>query len=193
MTAALTLLLAQGLLGAFDTLWYHEWRARLPASPAARTELCLHAARAFTYAVVFGGLGWFAWTGLMALVLATILLFEIGITLWDFIEEDETRRLPAGERVMHTIMAIIYGAFLAHLVPEMMGWWQLPTGMTWVDHGIFTWLMSGLAAGVFLSGLRDLLASFAIRIPAQYSPLHPVKQSLLDDLAIRTRTKKPFP
>ena len=32
------LLLAQGILGAFDTLWYHEWRARLPSQPAAVRE-----------------------------------------------------------------------------------------------------------------------------------------------------------
>ena len=159
MTAALLLLLTQGALGAFDTLWYHEWQARLPSSPAARTELRLHAARAFAYAVVFGGLGWFAWTGSLAVVLAAILLLEIGITLWDFIEEDRSRPLPAGERVMHTVMAIVYGAFLANLVPEMIVWWRLPTGLGWSDHGILSWLMSALAAGVFLSGIRDLLAS----------------------------------
>jgi hypothetical protein len=28
---ALWLLAAQGLIGAFDTVYYHEWRARLPA------------------------------------------------------------------------------------------------------------------------------------------------------------------
>ena len=31
MTAALCLLAIQGVIGAFDTLYYHEWRARLPA------------------------------------------------------------------------------------------------------------------------------------------------------------------
>ena len=33
MTTALWLLAIQGLIGAFDTLYFHEWRARLPAMP----------------------------------------------------------------------------------------------------------------------------------------------------------------
>jgi len=31
MIVALWLLAIQGIIGAFDTLYYHEWRARLPA------------------------------------------------------------------------------------------------------------------------------------------------------------------
>ena len=31
MIVALWLLAIQGLIGAFDTAYYHEWRARLPA------------------------------------------------------------------------------------------------------------------------------------------------------------------
>ena len=33
MTGALSLLAVQGLLGGFDTVYYHEYRARLPARP----------------------------------------------------------------------------------------------------------------------------------------------------------------
>src|SRR5436190_6679435 len=91
MDVALGLLLVQGALGAFDTLWYHEWRQRLPARPTGRTELRLHAARDFAYAVVFGSLGWAEWRGWFVWLLATILLLEIVITLWDFIEEDLRR------------------------------------------------------------------------------------------------------
>jgi hypothetical protein len=46
MNTALWLLFALGVIGAFDTLYYHEWRARLPAQGApAAPELRLHAAR----------------------------------------------------------------------------------------------------------------------------------------------------
>src|SRR5260370_16761491 len=51
---ALYLLGVQGLIGAFDTLYYHEWKARLPARRRrAARELALHAAPAFPYAVLF--------------------------------------------------------------------------------------------------------------------------------------------
>ena len=40
MTVVVVLLLANGVLGAVDTLWYHEYRAALPRRPDRhRTEL----------------------------------------------------------------------------------------------------------------------------------------------------------
>jgi hypothetical protein len=166
MLIALYLLLAQGVLGAFDTLWYHEYRQQLPQHAAAKIELRLHAARDFAYAIVFGSLAWFLWHGAWAWLFIAILVFEIGITLWDFIEEDISRRLPAGERVMHTVMAIIYGAFLANLVPEIWRWTSEPTQFVFVQRGILSWVLSGFAVGVLLSGIRDIVASFHVLKPS---------------------------
>ncbi len=167
MITALCILIAQGALGALDTLFYHELKAKLPSTPAARRELRLHASRDFAYAIIFGTLAWRTWNGALGWVLVGILLFEIVITLWDFIEEDLTRVLPAGERVMHTIMAILYGAFLATLIPRLSEWIAMPTGLAPADYGVISWLMTALAAGVLLSGLRDLVASFRLKaLPA---------------------------
>ncbi len=167
METALTLLIVQGILGTFDTLWYHEWRQRLPARATAARELRLHAARDFAYAIIFGSLAWVEWRGVLAWVFAAVLVFEIFITLWDFIEEDISRPLPAGERVMHTVMAIVYGAFLAYLVPVLVRWASGPAHFAPVDYGLVSWLMTFMAVGVFLSGVRDLLASFATRTVAE--------------------------
>src|SRR5499433_3952580 len=101
MTTALRVLLLLGVLGALDTLYYHEWRLRLPSLPSARRELRLHASRDFAYAIVFGSLAWTTWNGTFIWPLVAILMFEIWVTLTDFLEEDRTRKLPAGERVMH--------------------------------------------------------------------------------------------
>ena len=163
MTAALTLLLVQGCLGAFDTLWYHEFQQQLPARATGKLELRLHAARDFAYALLFGSLAWATWNGSLAWLLAAILLVEIVITLWDFVEEDARRPLPPGERVMHTIMAIVYGAFLAYFVPQVIGWAGEPTGFAGANYGWISWLMTLMAAGVLLSGVRDLLASCKAR------------------------------
>jgi len=160
MTGALTLLLVQGVLGAFDTLCYHEWLQRLPARPAARTELRLHALRDFAYGVIFGTLAWWTWDGWYAVLLAALLAGEMLITFWDFIEEDRTRPLPAGERVMHTIMAIVYGAFLACLLPQLHAWLARPTQFTPTGYGAVSVLMTLMSAGIVLSGVRDLGASF---------------------------------
>jgi hypothetical protein len=159
MTVAIWLLFVQALLGAFDTLYYHEYRLRLPHGHGTRLELRLHAARDFAYAIIIGSLGFLTWNGRLAWVLFALLLLEIAITIWDFIEEDRIRRLPAGERAMHAVMGIVYGAFLANLLPVMWRWSALDTGFGASNHGFPAWVLSVLAIGVFASGVRDAVAS----------------------------------
>jgi hypothetical protein len=159
MITALEVLLLMGLLGAFDTLYYHEWRLQLPETPSARRELRLHATRDFAYAIVFGSLAWTTWNGALVWPLAVILIFEIWVTLSDFIEEDRTRRLPAGERVMHALMGIVYGIFLTMLYPHAAGWARLAIGFGSADYGVVSWVLTLFAIGVLASGVRDLAAS----------------------------------
>lgn len=159
MTTALVLLAIQGALGAFDTLYFHEWKLRLPSRPHARLELALHGSRDLAYTLLFGTIGWLTWNGALVWLFGALLAVEIVITLWDFVEEDRTRTLPAGERVMHAIMGIIYGAFLAHLLPAVAGWARRPTGFAPANHGLLAWLLTLMAAGVFLSGVRDLVSA----------------------------------
>jgi hypothetical protein len=161
------LLLLQGLLGAADTLWYHEHVCSLPARvPETSPELRLHAARDSVYALLFLTLPFVEWRGRWALVLAGLLALEIVITLTDFALEDRVRApfggVAAGERVMHTIMAIVYGAFLASFASELWSWWSLETGFLPRSDvpGIVAAMSVLLGAGVAASGLRDLSASF---------------------------------
>jgi hypothetical protein len=159
MIAALYVLLVLGSLGAFDTLYYHEWRLRLPSTPSAAPELRLHALRDFAYTIVFGSLAWTTWNGVWAWPLAGILIFEIWMTLTDFLEEDRTRKLPPGERVMHAVMGITYGVFLALLYPQASRWMTLDTAFGAANYGVVSWILTFFAVGVFTSGIRDLIAS----------------------------------
>ncbi len=170
MTVALTLLALQGVIGAFDTLYYHEWRARLPARGAtAAPELRLHAARAFFYGVLFGTLPWVAWEGAWLWVLAGVIVAEIVLTLWDFIVEIAVRRdlgdVYAGERVTHAVMGILYGAMLAYLVPTLHAWAAAPTALRCAPAPVgseLRWTLTVMAVGVTLSGARDLYAALGL-------------------------------
>jgi hypothetical protein len=167
MKLVLYLLIALAILGAFDTLYYHEWRARLPAlGRSASSELRLHALRDFVYAILFIGLPWLAWQGMFVFLLATFFLIEVTLTLWDFVIEDWVRKplggVYPGERVMHAIMGIVYGALLAYVVPIMRLWWSQPTRLRLSPAFVaepLRWLMVVMAIGVFLSGVRDLCAA----------------------------------
>lgn len=162
MNTAIWILMVQASLGAFDTLYYHEYKLQLAHGDHTAHELRLHAFRDFLYTAIIGSLGWVTWLGPLAVVLGLFLAAEIVITLCDFVEEDKVRKLPAGERVMHSVMGIVYGAFLAVLIPEMMRWYTLPVGFGAAYHGFPGWVLSAIALGVFISGVRDMLASFGI-------------------------------
>jgi uncharacterized protein (TIGR01777 family) len=81
------------------------------------------------------------------------------ITLMDFVEEDLSRKLPASERINHTLMAINYGAILALLLPVLVGWAMQPADVTLADHGVISIVATAAALGVGLFGLRDFAAS----------------------------------
>ena len=163
MITALWLLAAQGVLGAFDTVWYHEWRARLPFRAAAARELKLHALRDFLYAIIFASLARLEWRGTWTYVFVVILAAEIVITLTDFVVETYDRNVEAGERVTHAVMGICYGAMLAMLIPTLARWSIRPTGFAMSTGGIPATLRMALtlmAIGVFASGVRDAIAAF---------------------------------
>jgi hypothetical protein len=170
MTTVLWLLALQGVIGAFDTFYFHEWRARLPAGGRQTApELKLHAWRSFLYAVIFGTLPWLAWHGAWVIVLVAVLLAEIVFTMWDFVVEIAVRKplgdVYGGERITHAAMGIIYGAMLAFLIPVMLEWWSRPTALVVTPLGALSPLAWGLlvmALGVLLSGARDLYAALGL-------------------------------
>ncbi len=158
MELVLSLLVIQGVMGAFDNFWHHEITEALPSKPSARGELALHTIREFLYGIIFLALGWSEWHGLFAWLLAAMLLTEVVVTLWDFIVEDLTRKLPPLERVLHTLLAMNYGAVLVILIPIMWGWSLEPSAIVGGEHGILSWVMTLYAVGILAWSLRDAIA-----------------------------------
>src|SRR3984957_19473953 len=146
-------------MGAFDTFYHHEMTERLAWRPSQRHELQLHGVRNILYALLFLTLGWVEIHGIWAIAVIAVLVAEVVITLMDFVEEDLSRKLPASERINHTLLALNYGAILVLLVPVLIGWAWQPFGIRLVDYG---WLSIGTtvaAVGVGMFALRDLAAS----------------------------------
>ena len=160
MTLLLWILVAiQVAMGAFDTLYHHELTERLAWRTSQRHELLLHSIRNFFYAALFLVLGWLEVFGLLAMMVMAVLAAEVVITLMDFVEEDLSRKLPASERINHTLLALNYGAILALLLPVLISWAREPTGVRLADHGWLGIAAAVCAAGVAIFGLRDVAAS----------------------------------
>jgi len=170
---AMQLMAAQGCLGAFDTIYHHELTEALPQRANARRELAIHAVRASIYGVLFAGLSAWVWQGAWAWALLALFGIEIILTLWDFVVEDQTRLLPATERVTHTVLAINGGAFICLLVlgaPEALA---APTGFQYAPQGWLSVFLALCGAGVFVSGMRDAFAARAL--PGAAATMDPVR------------------
>lgn len=157
------LITLQIVMGAFDTLYHHELTERLAWRPSQQHELRLHGVRNLLYAALFLTLGWIEPHGLLAVVVIAVLAVEVVITLMDFVEEDMSRKLPASERINHTLLALNYGAILMLLVPLLIDWASRPTALVPISYGAWSIVATVSAIGVALFGLRDLAASVRAR------------------------------
>lgn len=164
MEAAACLLLAmQGVLGAWDNFWNHEYKVRLPHRSGARKELLLHAVRGLLYAPVFLVFAWLHFAGWFVLAFSILLAAEIIVTLLDFVEEDRSRRLPPNERILHTILTINYGALIAVIAPALWVAWKQDSAISLVDRGAWSWLFSVYAIGTLACSVRDAIAGLRSR------------------------------
>ena len=154
-----TLIAIQIVMGVFDTFYHHELTERLAWRPSQRYELQLHALRNMLYAFLFLVLGWLEVHGIFAVLIIAVLVAEIVITLMDFVEEDMSRKLPASERINHTLLAINYGAILVLLLPVLISWAMLPTGLELAYTGLLSIVAAASAVGAALCGVRDFFAS----------------------------------
>ena len=154
-----TLVSLQIAMGAFDTLYHHEFTERLAWRATAHNELKLHAVRNALYGALFLTLAWSRPTGWLATLVILVLVTELLITLWDFVEEDLSRHLPASERVTHTLLALNYGGILVLLLPELIAMAAQSTGLAPISYGFGSLLLTGSALAVTLFGIRDWFMS----------------------------------
>jgi len=169
MFIVFALITTQALLGAVDNLWHHEITERLPAKRSAAVELVLHSARELIYAFVFVALAWFRWQGIWVALIVVAMLIEVVVTLLDFIVEDKTRQLPPFERVLHTLLALNFGAVLAMLGPVLTHWWSMPSAVIPVYYGPISWVFTVFGAGVLAWSLRNAMAVVSLRRPPEWS------------------------
>jgi uncharacterized protein (TIGR01777 family) len=160
MTSLLwTLIAIQIVMGVFDTFYHHELTERLAWRPSQRYELQLHGVRNMMYAFLFLVLGWLEVYGILAMLIIAVLVAEIIITLLDFVEEDMSRKLPASERINHTLLAINYGAILVLLLPVLIDWAMQPTGIKSAYTGWLSIIAAAATIGAALCGVRDFTAA----------------------------------
>jgi hypothetical protein len=145
----------QGVIGGVDVFLNHELLARLPQRADTGTEEGLHSAREFVFMALFLSLAWFEWHGVLVLWIAALLLCEVVISSVDVVVEGNTRILPVPERVLHVFLFMNLGVVIVLVVWALLDWWELPTGVTRVDYGWGSWVLTAMAALALGWGVRD--------------------------------------
>ncbi|MCA8969228.1 MAG: hypothetical protein KDC95_05570 [Planctomycetes bacterium] len=169
MASATYLLLLVGVLGALDIAVYHTRAHDLRRQPSAWHELITHSLRGPTYAILFVVVPNFAAHGAWFVVMLALFVFDIAISLWDFAVERKSRMpmggLPTGEYVLHSIIAMLFGAFVACYCIAGWPWLELETA--WVRQPAVPTTVQALLAvmsiGVLWSGIADARAVVRLR------------------------------
>jgi hypothetical protein len=158
----LDFLILHGLIGAFDVIWNHELKERLPTRPWAALEQRLHSGRELLFALLFISLAWWQWHGRYAWFIAVIVGIELGVTTRDAIVEVKTRVLSVTEQTSHVFLFINFGIFLSLLFSELSLWQRLPGAIVAANYGWRSALLTALGASALLWCVRDALAAFAL-------------------------------
>src|SRR4051812_38955963 len=129
------LLLAIGLLGAFDVFYFHRRQARLTERPEARREAWIHVARGVVYTLQFLVVPNVRLQGAWYAALAGLYAVDAAIAVADVLSEPASRRdvggLPRGEYLAHVVLSVLVGALLWSLATHTAAWPSAPTELSW--------------------------------------------------------------
>lgn len=169
MAVATYILFVLGCMGATDILLYHSVSHGIRTHHDSRFELVVHALRGPTYAALFILVPNFAMHGVFFWLLIGILVFDVTISLVDFMLERKSRAffggLPSGEYVLHIILAMLFGALVTSIGYSAGSWATMPTQLLYEPAAVpdmLRALMVFMAVLVLGSGAMDLAA--AIRL-----------------------------
>jgi hypothetical protein len=158
------ILIAQGVVGGWDTIYNHEWIERLPQRPSARVEIGVHSLRELNYACLFAGLAWFEWHGATAWIVIAMVALEVVVTCLDEFIDNATRILAPNERILHLLLAMNLGVIALLVVVLAADWMPRPSALT--ASGLapaWRWLISALAIASLAWAVRDAFAWWWLR------------------------------
>jgi hypothetical protein len=154
-----------GILGATDIVLYHSISHGIRHHVDSRWELVTHSLRGPTYASLFILVPNFAMQGTWFWVLLGILVIDVAISIADFSIEGSSRRLlgglPAGEYVLHIVLAMLFGAFVGSVFYGSGHWESLPTRIAYSPadvRWVIRLVMGVMAVLVLVSALQDVWA-----------------------------------
>lgn len=131
MLVAFYILSFGGLVGAYDVLYYHMYRARLWQRPEAMMENVTHAIRALLFSTFFFLLLFVEARGSWWWLYPAVCTLEMLNTMSDTFLEKRSREpqggMENGEYMLHVFLSVMIGAVMACMLFESWSWSTQPT------------------------------------------------------------------
>jgi hypothetical protein len=158
------LLLAIGVIGAFDVFYFHHHRARVTQRRQARREAWIHVARGAVYTLQFIAVPNVAFEGAWYVAFVALYAADAAIAFADVLCEPAARRevggLPRGEYLAHVVLSVLVGALLWSLAIHTSRWATAPTALSWAPAmpAALRAVLAALGVGCFTTTLLDVAA-----------------------------------
>jgi hypothetical protein len=178
MLTPCVLLLFIALLGAFDVFFFHRHHCRLSARAESRTEVWIHVARGFVYALQLWAVPTLRFQGRFYALFVALFVADVAIAIADVLVEPASRRglggLPPGEYLMHIVLSVLVGALLYGLVIATWEWHHLPTAILVVPAApaALRTALGGLGIGAAAESALAAVELVAPRALFRPPPLH---------------------
>lgn len=164
MLTASILLMALGVLGAFDIAYFHHHRSQLLVKPECARESWIHVARGIIYTAQFLLVPNIAFHGRWSWAFAALMVLDVAIGFSDILEEPRSRArqggISGGEYFMHMLLSVIVGAELLACGQAAWSWRQEATAL--VLHGEVPMsirvVLGMMALGAFAVSVLEALA-----------------------------------
>ncbi|KFE64447.1 hypothetical protein [Hyalangium minutum] len=164
MSASFYLLLAIGLLGAFDVVYFHIYRCRLHSRPECRREVLWHTVRHLVYTLQLFWVPHLRFHGAALLMLGVLYAADVFVAWADVWEERDSRApqggLPRGEYFMHVVLSLLVGLYLMTTFQAVWPDRLLPTAIRVEPPAVpvvlraFMTLMGAVTLAAFVHDLR---------------------------------------
>jgi hypothetical protein len=178
MLTPCVLLLVIALLGAFDVFFFHRHHCRLSARAESRTEVWIHVARGFVYALQLWAVPSLRFEGRFYALFVALFVADVAIALADIVVEPASRRalggLPPGEYLMHIVLSVLAGALFHALFVATYDWRSFPTAIRVVPAApaALRIALGGLGLGAALESALAAVELAAPRVLFRPRPLH---------------------
>lgn len=121
--------------------------------------LALRTARRLLMALILFGLAWWQWQGVFAWVLGMLIILETALLVRPvLISREKGEKLPFRQVLL--VAHVMSGVSIAVLfVPVLLNWSAMNGGLISTDHGLWSRILTGLAAGFAIATCRGVVAT----------------------------------